>query len=409
MVLAVQSWALNPSRVYKQRPEKYLAIDVKTSDGTTLKAWHFKRNTNRLVLIAHDGEGNMADHINRANMFLNNGFDVIMFDYRGFGESSDFEIDNNMYIYPHFTDDMEAMIDYCRSNIQKEFSMYGFGIGAGLSLGIGYSRPEVKSIIADTPFLSMEDLETRFESWDEPMEVPFAGYDKKFEPSTTVTLQPGRTDLKIQLIVGGNDPLFEKTDMEMLTKSAPKRFAPIYFVENGTSSTNYSQNIESYTKTVINFLQASTTSTTIVANTQGDVPTVKLTDLDGNIFSTASIENNDMPFAIIVFSVLSKESILELTTIQDQSESFMKDGGPKLIAISIDDARNKGKVKPFVQGKELNAFDVYLDPSKELAAAMGGADTLPTTFIFDANKKLIHTHPGFAPGDEEALIQLLSK
>lgn len=39
--------------------------------------------------------------------------------------------------------------------------MYGWGVAAGLALGVGYNRNEIKSIIADTPFLSMEDLEER--------------------------------------------------------------------------------------------------------------------------------------------------------------------------------------------------------------------------------------------------------
>jgi hypothetical protein len=39
-----------------------------------------------------------------------------------------------------------------------------------------------EGIIADTPFLSMEDLETRFESWDEPMEVPFTAAADGFGP-----------------------------------------------------------------------------------------------------------------------------------------------------------------------------------------------------------------------------------
>ncbi|MEZ4851356.1 MAG: hypothetical protein R3B93_22625 [Bacteroidia bacterium] len=80
---------------------------------------------------------------------------MIFFDYRGYGESSEFEIDNSMYIYPHFQDDFRAMIDYCRSKPISTFSVYGWGIGAGLALGISFNDPAVERIIADTPFLSM--------------------------------------------------------------------------------------------------------------------------------------------------------------------------------------------------------------------------------------------------------------
>lgn len=172
-------FALNPSRTYKQLPDKYNmkyeAHKVTTADGAILNAWYFPANTKttRLVLISHNGEGNMADYLRRVDQFTSIGYNVVTYDYRGFGESSEFEIDKNMYVYPHFQDDLKGMIDFCRKQFVQSFDMYGWGIGAGLSLGIGYNRKEIKKIIADTPFLSMEDLENRFDSWDEPMEVPF--------------------------------------------------------------------------------------------------------------------------------------------------------------------------------------------------------------------------------------------
>ena len=49
-------------------------------------------------------------------MFTSNGIDVVTFDYRGFGESSEFEISNDMYIYPHFTDDVEAFVVKAHKN-----------------------------------------------------------------------------------------------------------------------------------------------------------------------------------------------------------------------------------------------------------------------------------------------------
>ena len=48
-----------------------------------------------------------------------------------------------------------------------------------------------KGIIADTPFLSIEDLENRFSEWDEPMEVPFTGEADGFGP---VVLSVGTDD-----------------------------------------------------------------------------------------------------------------------------------------------------------------------------------------------------------------------
>jgi pimeloyl-ACP methyl ester carboxylesterase len=268
MVLgASAAMALNPSREYKQLPDKYGMTyeeeDVPTADGATLKAWYFpatETKTTQLMLMCHNGEGNMADYLRKVDQFRTKGYNVVIFDYRGYGKSSDFEIDNNMFIYPQFQDDVKAMIDFCRGKYVQAFNIYGWGMGAGLGLGIGWNRNEIKKIIADTPFLSMEDLEKRFSTWDTPMEVPFAGYDKKFEPLYALDVAP--TVLKngykqVLLIIGSNDILFKVDDMKTLQKKQPKVVAKdIYVVTNPDRIDNFLVDKAAYFKVMLDFLQA---------------------------------------------------------------------------------------------------------------------------------------------------------
>jgi pimeloyl-ACP methyl ester carboxylesterase len=254
--------ALNPSRIYAQRPEKYNMVyeerSTVTSDGATLKIWYFPANvkTTKLVLISHNGEGNMADYLRKVDQFTSIGYNVVTYDYRGFGESSDFTIDNNMYIYPHFQDDMKAMIDYCRTQHVAAFYLYGWGIGGGLSLGVGYHRIEVLKIIADTPFLSMESLETKFSSWDTPMEVPFAGYDKKHEPIYALDLAPGTKLTGVLLIIGSNDNLMQVADMKTL-QAKQKKMVTIYTVENPDRIDNFLVDKAAYFKQISSFITGS--------------------------------------------------------------------------------------------------------------------------------------------------------
>ncbi|MEZ5012734.1 MAG: alpha/beta hydrolase [Chitinophagales bacterium] len=258
-------FGLNPSRTYKQTPDKYnmqfTAYDVPTDDGATLKAWYFPSRTGtttNLLLVCHNGEGNMGDYLRRADSFTGMGYNVMFFDYRGYGESSAFEIDNNMFIYPHFQDDVKAMIDFCRKQFVQTFDIYGWGIGAGLAFGIGYNRPEIKHIIADTPFLSMEDLDERFSSWDEPMEVPFAGYDKKHEPIYCLDIEPStrnNTTKQIKLIIGSNDILFTVADMQSL--AAKKKNVidkDIYIVQNPDQGDNFRVDKDAYVAVIQKFL-----------------------------------------------------------------------------------------------------------------------------------------------------------
>lgn len=238
----------------------YTEHKVRTADGDAeINAWYFPapKKTTELVLIAHNGEGNMGDYLRRVDAFLAMGFNVVTFDYRGFGESSEFEMDNNMYIYPHFQDDVSSMIDFCKTQFAPSFHLYGWGIGAGLGLGIGYTRPEIKSIIADTPFLSMEDLEKRFSSWDTPMEVPFAGYDRRYEPLFANENNPMSNFNGILLILGSNDLLFKKADLEALQNSYKKNTTcELFLVENPDRLDNFVVGKIDYTGQLAKFLKA---------------------------------------------------------------------------------------------------------------------------------------------------------
>ena len=239
LVTASTAFALNPSRTYKQLPDKYnmeyTAHTVTTSDGAKLKAWHIpsKTKSTKLILISHNGEGNMANYLRRVDQFTSIGYNVVVYDYRGFGQSSDFKIANNMYIYPHFQKDFEAMVDFCRKKYASSFDVYGWGVGAGLSLGVGWNRAEVRAI-------------------------PSAGYDKKNEPKSALGSAPGITKghtKKVKLIVGSNDKLFKASDMKTLqAKQKTIVDRNIYVVENPDRRDNFSVNTTAYFKAIKTFL-----------------------------------------------------------------------------------------------------------------------------------------------------------
>lgn len=258
--ICLVSFGLNPSRTYKHRPErfniKYTEVKVKTKDGSLLNMWYFPtlNPSKKLVIIAHDGDGNMADYMRRVDQFKRLGYNVVNFDYRGYGESSEFEIAGDMFIYSEFTTDLEAIIDYCKTNYQETFDIYGFGIGAGLALGVGYNRTEITRIIADTPFLSLDDLEKKFDQQNHWMEMPFESYKSSLEPVHAIGNAPGENLKGILLVVGSNDPLFERTDMEKLRQLNKRLISPIKVIENPSRMDNFKANKEKYFAEISAFL-----------------------------------------------------------------------------------------------------------------------------------------------------------
>ncbi len=83
---------------YPQKQEKYnrLAqlyspedIYFKTPDGITLHGWLFEANSQPLgtLLILHGNAENLSTHVNSVLWLVKEGFNIFIFDYRGYGRS----------------------------------------------------------------------------------------------------------------------------------------------------------------------------------------------------------------------------------------------------------------------------------------------------------------------------------
>ena len=74
----------------------------------------------------------------------------------------------------------------------------------------------------------------------------------------------------------------------------------------------------------------------------------------------------------------------------------------KFIAISIDDARSKNRVKSFVRGRAWD-FDVYTDENQDFKRAMG-VNLVPHTFLIYKGK-IVWEHSSYVAGDEQVLFE----
>ena len=241
------SYSLNPSHEYKIKPEKYGMVykeeKITTKDGASLNAWFFEtaKKTTNWVIISGSGDGNMADNIEICGQFLSAGWNVCMYDYRGYGASSEFPIDPDTYIYPQFLNDLNGVADYLRkSRAITKFDLYGQNIGAGLSLGVGCNRPETRKIIADGSWTGLELMKKKYkELKSKEVIIPF-GYDKTFEPMYACDKM--RPSLKgVLLIVSPQDEFLNPTDMKLLKCSTAMYIVPTSpsNAENFTTDKNF--------------------------------------------------------------------------------------------------------------------------------------------------------------------------
>lgn len=151
--LSVNAIAINPDRNYNLTPDEigwnYEELRIKTADGLELNAWIYAPNPavdrqTILILASHD-YGNMSYFVYHAATLANRGFTVVTFDYRGFGKSSDFEINRRNIYYLKFSIDLAAVVN----EISNRFSGKKVGVW-GLSMGTivaSKAYPEIKEKI----------------------------------------------------------------------------------------------------------------------------------------------------------------------------------------------------------------------------------------------------------------------
>lgn len=132
-----------------------------------------------------------------------------------------------------------------------------------------------------------------------------------------------------------------------------------------------------------------------------NLPAVNIFDIDQTPFNTGNIQNDGKPIIISFWATWCTPCVKELNTIQEVYEDWVDETGVKLVAISIDDARNAARVKPFVNGRSWE-YEIYLDKNSDFKRAMNVVN-VPHTFLLDGNGKIVFSHNSYAPGDEEEL------
>lgn len=137
------------------------------------------------------------------------------------------------------------------------------------------------------------------------------------------------------------------------------------------------------------------------------LPSADVQTLSGGVFNTKDIQNDGKPIIISFWATWCKPCIAELNAISENYEEWKDETGVKLIAISIDDARNVAKVEPFVNGRGW-IYEVYCDPNGDFKRSLS-VNTVPHTFLLNGKKEIVWQHNSYNPGDEDELYELVQK
>jgi len=142
-------YGIDPIKDYIKYPSNvgldYEEIYIKNSD-TVIYCWLTKAKVENknLIILSYPDYGNMSYYLEYVRYYIEMGFDVLTYDYRGFGKSSDFKIDKNYLFYYEFVDDLKNVFNYSKQNFNyNKIGLLGLSMGTIIS---AYATTEIKNI-----------------------------------------------------------------------------------------------------------------------------------------------------------------------------------------------------------------------------------------------------------------------
>lgn len=130
-------------------------VSFKNRSGSLLRGWFFDREgTDRTVLVCMGNTGNISVMLPYARILLDGGFDVLLFDYQGFGGSE------GVASVMSLTGDASAAFDYLTATRGLEpgkIGILGTSLGSVLALFLGSQR-QPRAVAVEDVFLPADHL-----------------------------------------------------------------------------------------------------------------------------------------------------------------------------------------------------------------------------------------------------------
>lgn len=160
--------AINPLQEYQLTPEKlnisYESYQLLTPDNCQLKTWvmYPKEETKNTYtfIIANSDAGNMGYSLPYAAQLLARGYTVVTFDYRGFGDSSDFDFKSTYLYHDEYITDFNTVVDWVKKEHQlSKVAVLAFSMGTIIA-NLGYEKTSFDLLVGEgvvtDPLLQIE-------------------------------------------------------------------------------------------------------------------------------------------------------------------------------------------------------------------------------------------------------------
>ncbi|HEX6884519.1 MAG TPA: alpha/beta hydrolase [Planctomycetota bacterium] len=130
-------------------------VELTTSDGERLHGWFFPREgAAGAVLVCHGNAGSVENRLELARAFLELGWAVLLFDYRGYGLSTGRPSEAGTYLDAEAA---HAHLTGVEGFAPERIVLHGESLGGGVALELALRRP-CAALILESAFTSIPDM-----------------------------------------------------------------------------------------------------------------------------------------------------------------------------------------------------------------------------------------------------------
>lgn len=129
-------------------------VSFPSTDGVAISGWLLPGGTRKAVVACGHGLfRSRREVLDRAAFFRQQGYEVLLFDFRRHGKSGG----ERVTLGYQERQDFEGAIEFLlRERPEAPVVLYGVSMGAGAALLAARETPAVSAIVADSPFLDIE-------------------------------------------------------------------------------------------------------------------------------------------------------------------------------------------------------------------------------------------------------------
>lgn len=231
----------------------YETVAFESLDGLELKGWFIPNNqSNSLVIVCHGHGANKGDVLFAAKFLHNNGYNILLFDFRAHGESEGY-LATLGWLEPN---DLKAAINYAKNRTNPEnIGVIGFSMGGTTAITTAGQISEIRAVVADSAFADRSKLIRK------AVNLPLLDYIIVFlaqiqgmnmHENLPLDYASEISPSALLIIQGDQDRLVETEDAELLYSKA-KQPKELWLVENTPHVQAYRTQKEEYERRVLEF------------------------------------------------------------------------------------------------------------------------------------------------------------